>query len=117
MYKRQLLTFAVLYLILGMMIEPIAIMVMTLPVMFPIMVGVGYDPIWLGVISIKLAEISLMTPPVGLNVYVVRSASPVPLTLEQVFAGVMPFLFTDLITLTLLIAFPSIVLFLPNLMM
>ena len=83
----------------------IAIMVMTLPVMFPIMVSVGYDPIWLGVISIKLAEISLMTPPVGLNVYVVRSASPVPLTLEQVFAGVMPFLAMDLITLTLLIAF------------
>jgi C4-dicarboxylate transporter DctM subunit len=112
-----LLAFAVLYLILGMMIEPIAIMVMTLPVMFPIMVSVGYDPIWLGVISIKLAEISLMTPPVGLNVYVVRSASPVPLTLEQVFAGVMPFLAMDLITLTLLIAFPSIVLFLPNLML
>jgi len=112
-----LLAFAVLYLILGMMIEPIAIMVMTLPVMFPIMVGVGYDPIWLGVISIKLAEISLMTPPVGLNVYVVRSSSPVPLTLEQVFAGVMPFLLMDLCTLTLLIAFPSIVLFLPNLML
>jgi len=111
-----LLAFAVLYLILGMVIEPIAIMVMTLPVMFPILTGVGYDPIWLGVISIKLAEISLMTPPVGLNVYVVRSASPVPLTLEQVFAGVMPFLLMDLCTLTLLIAFPSITLFLPNLM-
>ena len=111
-----LLAFALLYLVLGMMIEPIAIMVMTLPVMFPIMTGVGYDPIWLGVISIKLAEISLMTPPVGLNVYVVRSASPVPLRLEQVFAGVMPFLAMDLITLTLLIAFPSIVTFLPNLM-
>ena len=112
-----LLAFAVLYLILGMVIEPIAIMVMTLPVMYPIMTAVGYDPIWLGVISIKLAEISLMTPPVGLNVYVVRSASPVPLRLEQVFAGVMPFLGMDLITLTLLIAFPSIVTFLPNLML
>jgi tripartite ATP-independent transporter DctM subunit len=111
-----LLAFALLYLVLGMFIEPIAIMVMTLPVMFPIMMEVGYDPIWLGVIAIKLAEISLMTPPVGLNVYVVRSASPVPLTLEQVFAGVMPFLLMDLITLTLLIAFPSIVTFLPDLM-
>jgi TRAP-type C4-dicarboxylate transport system permease large subunit len=90
---------------------------MTLPVMFPIMVGVGYDPIWLGVIAIKLAEISLITPPVGLNVYVVRSASPVPLTLEDVFAGIMPFLLLDVITLALLIAFPAIVLFLPNLMM
>ena len=79
-----------LFLVLGMFLDAIAIMVMTLPVMFPILVGVGYDPIWLGVIAIKLAEISLITPPVGLNVYVVRSASPVPITLNQAFAGVMP---------------------------
>jgi tripartite ATP-independent transporter DctM subunit len=111
-----LFSFAVLFLILGCFIEPIAIMVMTLPVMFPIMVDVGYDPIWLGVISIKLAEMSLLTPPVGLNVYVVRSASPVPLTLEQVFAGVMPFLLGDVVMLALLIAFPSVVTFLPDLM-
>ncbi|MDH3667747.1 MAG: TRAP transporter large permease [Paracoccaceae bacterium] len=112
-----LMAFALIYLVLGMLIDPIAIMVMTLPVMFPIMTGVGYDPIWLGVIAIKLAEISLITPPVGLNVYVVRSASPVPLSLEDVFAGVLPFLLLDVITLALLIAFPGIVLFLPNLMM
>lgn len=112
-----LLAFALIYLVLGMLIDPIAIMVMTLPVMFPIMVGIGYDPIWLGVIAIKLAEISLITPPVGLNVYVVRSASPVPLSLEDVFAGILPFLLLDVITLGLLIAFPGIVLFLPNLMM
>jgi C4-dicarboxylate transporter DctM subunit len=112
-----LLAFAATYLILGMLIDPIAIMVMTLPVMFPIMVGSGYDPIWLGVIAIKLAEISLITPPVGLNVYVVRSASPVPLSLEDVFAGIMPFLFLDIITLALLILFPEIVTFLPQLML
>ncbi len=111
-----LLGFAALYIVLGMLIDPIAIMVMTLPLMFPIMTSVGYDPIWLGVIAIKLAEISLVTPPVGLNVYVVRSASPVPLRLEEVFAGVTPFLVMDLFTLGLLIAFPSIVLFLPNMM-
>ena len=92
-------------------------MVMTLPLMFPIMVGAGFDPIWLGVISIKLAEISLITPPVGLNVYVVKSASPVPLELEDVFIGVLPFLVLDIVTLALLIAFPQIVLVLPNLMM
>jgi len=111
-----LIGFAILYLILGMLIDPIAIMVMTLPVMFPIMTSVGYDPIWLGVIAIKLAEISLITPPVGLNVYVVRSASPIKLRLEEVFAGVTPFLIMDVFTLALLIAFPSIVLFLPSLM-
>ena len=111
-----LLAFAAIYLVLGMLIDPIAIMVMTLPVMFPIMTGVGYDPIWLGVIAIKLAEISLITPPVGLNVYVVRSASPVPLSLEDVFTGVWPFLLLDVITLALLIIFPEIVLALPRLM-
>ena len=112
-----LLAFMVVYLILGMLLDPIAIMVMTLPVMFPIMVEVGYDPIWLGVIAIKLAEMSMITPPVGLNVYVVRSASPVKLTLGDVFRGVTPFLLMDIVTLTLLIMFPAIVLFLPNLMM
>jgi tripartite ATP-independent transporter DctM subunit len=111
-----LLAFAVLYLILGMFVEPIAIMVMTLPVMFPILVKAGFDPIWLGVISVKLAEISLLTPPVGLNVYVVRSSSPIPLTLEEAFAGVTPFVLMDLVTLGLLIAFPAISLFLPSLM-
>jgi len=111
-----LLSFAIIYIILGMLIDPIAIMVMTLPVMFPVMVGAGFDPTWLGVISIKLAEISLITPPVGLNVYVVRSSSPVPLSLEDVFAGVFPFLLLDFLTLGLLIAFPEIVLVLPNLM-
>ena len=108
--------FAAIYIVLGMLIDPIAIMVMTLPVMFPILVGAGFDPIWIGVIAIKLAEISLITPPVGLNVYVVRSASPIPLSLEDVFAGVMPFLILDFLTLGLLIAFPQIILFLPNLM-
>ena len=111
-----LAAFALIYLFLGMLIDPIAIMVITLPVMFPILTGAGFDPIWLGVISIKLAEMSLMTPPVGLNVYVVRSASPIPLKLEEVFAGVMPFLAIDVVTLILLIFIPEITLFLPQLM-
>jgi tripartite ATP-independent transporter DctM subunit len=111
-----LLCFAIIYLILGMFIEPMAIMVITLPVMFPVLTGAGFHPIWLGVIAVKLAEMSLMTPPVGLNVYVVRSASPVPIKLEQIFAGVFPFLLMDVVTLGLLIAFPAIVTFLPDLM-
>jgi tripartite ATP-independent transporter DctM subunit len=111
-----LFAFSILFLILGMVIEPIAIMVMTLPVMFPVMMKVGYDPIWLGIISVKMAEISLCTPPVGLNVYVVRSASPVPLTLEDVFAGVWPFIIMEMIVLAVLIVFPDLVLFIPNMM-
>ncbi|MYE00466.1 MAG: TRAP transporter large permease subunit, partial [Alphaproteobacteria bacterium] len=111
-----LFAFAAIYLVLGMLIDPIAIMVITLPVMYPILTQAGFDPIWLGVIAIKLAEVSLITPPVGLNVYVVRSASPIPLKLEEVFAGVMPFLAIDVLTLLLLIAIPEISLLLPSLM-
>jgi C4-dicarboxylate transporter, DctM subunit len=111
-----LFAFVIIYLILGMLIDPIAIMVITLPVMYPILTGAGFDPIWLGVVAIKLAEISLITPPVGLNVYVVRSASPVPMSLEEAFAGVLPFVGMDILTLLLLIFIPEISLFLPSLM-
>lgn len=109
-----LLAFGVLFLILGCFIEPIAIMVMTLPVMFPVMMSVGYDPIWLGVVVIKMCEISLITPPVGLNVFVVRASSPVPLRLEQVFAGVTPFILMEVVSLALLIMFPALVTWLPS---
>jgi C4-dicarboxylate transporter, DctM subunit len=111
-----LLAYVVMFFILGMIIEPIAILVMTLPIMFPVITGAGFDPIWLGVISVKLAEIGLITPPVGLNVYIVRSASPIPLSLSDVFSGVMPFILMELVILALLIAFPGIATFLPNLM-
>ena len=108
--------FVLLFLVLGCFIEPIAIMVMTLPIMFPVMIKAGFDPIWLGVVAVKLAEISVLTPPVGLNVFVVKSSSPVPVTLGQVFAGVTPFIVLDLASLVLYVLFPEMLLWLPNLM-
>ena len=111
-----LIGFIVLFIVLGCFIEPIAIMVMTLPIMFPVMVKAGFDPIWLGVVAVKLAEISVLTPPVGLNVFVVKSSSPVPVTLGQVFAGVTPFILLDLLSLALYVLFPEMLLWLPNLM-
>ncbi|MDA0983747.1 MAG: TRAP transporter large permease [Proteobacteria bacterium] len=111
-----LLAFVLLFTILGCFLEPIAIMVMTLPIMFPVMVKSGFDPIWLGVISVKLAEIGVLTPPVGLNVFVVKSSSPVPVTLGQVFTGVAPFIALDFLSLGLYVAFPEMILWLPNLM-
>ena len=111
-----LLGFLLLFVVLGCFIEPIAIMVMTLPIMFPVMVKAGFDPIWLGVVAVKLAEISVLTPPVGLNVFVVKSSSPVPVTLGQVFAGVTPFIVLDLLSLVLYVIFPEVLLWLPNLM-
>ena len=111
-----LLGYVVLFTILGCFIEPIAIMVMTLPIMYPVMSAQGFDPIWLGVVSVKLAEIGVLTPPVGLNVFVVKSSSPVPVTLGQVFTGVMPFIALDFLSLGLYVAFPEMILWLPNLM-
>ncbi len=111
-----LLGFVLLFTVLGCFIEPIAIMVMTLPIMFPVMKEAGFDPIWLGVISVKLAEIGVLTPPVGLNVFVVKSSSPVPVTLGQAFAGVAPFIALDFLSLGLYVAFPEMILWLPNLM-
>ena len=111
-----LLGFMLLFTVLGCFLEPIAIMVMTLPIMFPVMTAAGFDPIWLGVIAVKLAEIGVLTPPVGLNVFVVKSASPVPVTLGQAFAGVAPFILLDFLSLGLYVAFPEMLLWLPNLM-
>ena len=111
-----LIGYVVLFIILGCFIEPIAIMVMTLPIMYPVMAAQGFDPIWLGVVSVKLAEIGVLTPPVGLNVFVVRSSSPVPVTLGQVFTGVIPFIALDFLSLGLYVAFPEMILWLPNLM-
>jgi C4-dicarboxylate transporter DctM subunit len=108
--------FILLFLVLGCFVEPIAIMVMTLPIMFPVMKDAGFDPIWLGVVSVKLAEIAVLTPPVGLNVFVVKSSSPVPVTLGQVFTGVTPFILLDFLSLGLYVAFPGMILWLPNLM-
>ena len=110
-----LLGFVLLFTVLGCFIEPIAIMVMTLPIMFPVLKEAGFDPIWLGVVAVKLAEIGVLTPPVGLNVFVVKSSSPIPVTLGQAFAGVTPFIVLDFLSLGLYVAFPGMITWLPNL--
>ncbi|WP_150462773.1 TRAP transporter large permease [Nesterenkonia ebinurensis] len=109
-----LLIYILLFIALGMFLEGYSMMVLALPIMFPLMMNLGFDPIWLGIITVKLAEIGLMTPPVGLNVFVVKSSSPVPITLKETFSGVWPFLVLELVTLTILVLFPAIALFLPE---
>lgn len=104
----------ILYLILGCMMDQIAILLLTLPLTFPLVVSMGYDPIWFGVIVTKLAEAGLVTPPVGMNAYVVSATIRVPL--EQVFKGTGVMLMFEFITLCLLLAFPIIATWLPSLM-
>ena len=100
------------YIFLGTFMDQVAIQVLTLPITFPIIVSLGFDPIWFGVIIVKTTEIGLITPPLGLNVYILKGVTGE--RLETVFAGIMPFLLADLITLTALILLPHIALYLPG---
>jgi tripartite ATP-independent transporter DctM subunit len=104
---------------LGMIMVPVGIYALTLPIVFPILVKLGYDPIWFGVIALKLTEIGAITPPVGLNVFAIKGAIPkdIKVSLEQVYKGCFPFILADLVVLVMLIVFPSIALWLPNLLM
>ncbi|MEH7248611.1 TRAP transporter large permease subunit [Neobacillus niacini] len=105
----------ILYLILGMFIDMISAMFLTLPILFPAVLSLGFDPIWFGIIIVFLTEIALVTPPLGLSLFVIKGAVPGS-ELRDVIKGSIPFIIVDLIVLVILIAFPQITLFLPNLM-
>ena len=104
------------YVILGMFMDAIGMLLLTLPVVYPAVMALGYDPIWFGIIVVKMAEICLITPPIGLNCFVVNGVRPdIPLT--TVFRGIMPFFIADVITVGLFLAFPEIILWVPRMMM
>jgi TRAP-type C4-dicarboxylate transport system permease large subunit len=104
------------YFILGMFMDAIGMMLLTLPVVFPAVMALGYDPIWFGIVVVKMAEVCLVTPPIGLNCFVVASVRPdIPLT--TVFRGIGPFLIADFITLAIFIAFPAVITWLPDQML
>jgi len=108
-----LLVILVSYLVLGMFLDGLAMLVVTIPIYFPVVVGLGFDPIWFGVVAVIVIEMGMITPPVGLNVFVVRGvAGDVPLA--TIFAGVIPFLLAMIVTLVLIILFPGIALIIPN---
>ncbi len=110
------LMICVAYLILGCFIDSIGIMLLTAPIMIPILKAAGIDLIWFGIIVVKLLEIGLVTPPVGLNVFVIKSSLGGEVPLGTIFRGAGWFILTDLITLGILIAFPWISLVLPSYM-
>lgn len=104
---------ALIYLVLGMFLDPIGIMVLTLPLMVPLVETYGLNLIWFGVVVIKLLEISLITPPVGLNVFVIANVVGKDAPIERIFAGIARFLSVDVIVLVLIMTFPVISLLLP----
>ena len=110
-----LLAIVVLYLILGCVLESISMILLTIPVLFPIVTSLGFDPIWFGILVVVVIEVGMITPPVGMNIFVL-TATQKDLRNATVIRGLVPFLGMDVIRLTVLIAFPSIALLLPGLM-
>jgi C4-dicarboxylate transporter, DctM subunit len=104
---------SIIYLILGMFLDPIGMMLITIPVLVPMFSAIKLDLVWFGVLVVKYVEIGLLTPPVGFNVYVVKNAVGEGVPLEAIFRGCLWFLACEVLIMTLLIAFPAISLWLP----
>ena len=103
----------VMYLVLGCLMDAMAMIILTVPIIFPVITQLGFDPIWFGVIIVMTVELGLIHPPVGMNVFVIKSVVP-EISFTTIFKGVIPFVITDIIRLIILIAFPMIALWLPS---
>ena len=102
-----------MYLVLGCLMDALAMIILTVPIVFPVIKELGFDPIWFGVIIVMTVELGLIHPPVGMNIFVIKSVIE-DVKMSTMFYGVMPFIVTDLLRLVILIAFPIIALWLPS---
>jgi TRAP-type C4-dicarboxylate transport system permease large subunit len=102
------------YLIGGCFLDSLAMLLLTVPIFLPLLVSLGFDPVWFGVIMIIVCNAAVITPPVGINAYVVAMVTEVPL--EDIFRHILPFLFAEIVCFAILVAFPKIATFLPSLM-
>jgi tripartite ATP-independent transporter DctM subunit len=106
----------VIYVILGCFLDSLSMMLITLPIVFPMVTALGYDPIWFGVLVVSVVEIGLITPPLGMNLFVI-AGSVDDLRFETVARGVLPFLLADFVRVALLVTVPALSLALPKLLM
>jgi C4-dicarboxylate transporter, DctM subunit len=102
-----------MYLVLGCLMDALAMIILTIPVIFPVITQLGFDPIWFGIIIVMTVELGLIHPPVGMNVFVIKSVVQ-DVTFSTIFLGVLPFIITDLVRLVILICFPILALYLPS---
>jgi tripartite ATP-independent transporter DctM subunit len=103
----------VMYLVLGCLMDAMAMIILTVPIIFPVIVALGFDPIWFGIVIVMTVELGLIHPPVGMNVFVIKSVVK-DVSFTTIFKGVLPFVATDILRLVILIAFPIIALYLPS---
>lgn len=109
-----LLLLAVMYLVLGSVFDTVAALVVTVPFVIPIILALDYDLVWWGIVTLSLVEIGMITPPIGMNVFVLKGLLGGQVSISSIFRGVLPFLFADLLRLVILIAFPALTLWLPS---
>jgi C4-dicarboxylate transporter, DctM subunit len=103
----------IIYLILGCLLESLSMVTLTVPIFFPIVTGLGFDPIWFGIFVVIATELSYITPPIGMNIFVMRSVAP-DVPIERIYAGVVPFVAVDILRLMLLIFVPGLALVIPQ---
>ncbi len=102
-----------IYLVLGCALDALAMILLTVPIFFPIVIGLGFDPIWFGIIVVMVVELGLITPPVGMNMFVIKGIVP-DVDLRTIYAGVLPFCVAQMVLIAILVAFPKIATFLPD---
>lgn len=105
----------VLFFFLGMFLDVAAMTVLTIPIFFPLITSLGFNPVWFGILFVRMAEIAMITPPIGMNVYVIAGVAP-DVPLQTIFKGIIPFVISDFFHIALLLFVPAIVLFLPGIM-
>jgi C4-dicarboxylate transporter, DctM subunit len=109
-----IIAICLIYIVLGTAMEELSMVLLTLPIFFPIVTHLGFDPIWFGILIVVVVEIGLISPPVGMNLFVLKTLLPGVET-QSIFKGVLPFVLADCVRLAILIAFPVISLYLPSL--
>jgi TRAP-type C4-dicarboxylate transport system permease large subunit len=102
-----------MYLVLGCLMDAMAMVILTVPIVFPVVTALGFDPIWFGIIIVMTVELGLIHPPVGMNVFVIKSVIK-DVNMSTIFVGVLPFVITDLVRLVILVLFPLLATWLPH---
>lgn len=105
----------IIYILLGAVMDELSMILLTLPIFFPIVIGLGYDPVWFGILVVMMVELGLIVPPMALNLFIVRGIAP-DVPLGVIFKGIIPFVVVDIVRVALIVAVPAVVLWLPNLL-
>ena len=109
-----LIAIQVVYLILGCLLDPIGIIMITTPVFLPIILELGFDPVWFGVLFVVNMEVGFLTPPFGVNLFYMKAIVPKDITMGDIYRSIIPFVILQLIGLVICMVFPQIILWLPN---